>query len=378
MAESPEVLIIGGGVIGLSTAWFLAGEGASVCVVEQGEIGKQASWAGAGIIPSGDSTHARTSIDLLRAHSAALYPSLSAELRESTRIDNGYVVCGGIELPDPDEPALSLPTEEWRGEGIAFELLDRSGLLRREATLADDIRQGVILPTMAQVRNPRHLKALRAGCAARGVAFETGWPVRRLATSGSRVLAAEGERGTLVAGQFLLAAGAWTEMLLADTGFRPGIRPIRGQIALFKTGRQGVRPILLQGKRYLVPRTDGRILAGSTEEDVGFDARPTEEGIAGLVYFAHRLVPSLKEAELERTWAGLRPGSPDGLPYLGRVPGRENLHIAAGHFRAGLQLSPATGLVMAQHLLGKALLLSLEAFRLDRPFGPAAQTAFRS
>jgi glycine oxidase len=231
---------------------------------------------------------------------------------------------------------------------------------------------------MAQVRNPRHLKALRAGCAARCVAFETGWPVRRLATSGSRVLAAEGERGRLVAGQFLLAAGAWTEMLLADTEFRPGIRPIRGQIALFKTGRQGVRPILLQGKRYLVPRTDGRILAGSTEEDVGFDARPTEEGIAGLVHFAHRLVPSLKEAELERTWAGLRPGSPDGLPYLGRVPGRENLHIAAGHFRAGLQLSPATGLVMAQHLLGKALLLSLEAFRLDRPGAPAAQTAFRS
>jgi glycine oxidase len=378
MSHHADILIIGGGVIGLSTAWYLSGEGASVLVVEQGEIGKQASWAGAGIIPPGNPEHAHTPIDLLRAHSAALYPSLSAELRERTGIDNGFIICGGIELPDPEEAHLSLPTEEWQGEGISFHALDRAGLVRLEPTLAGGLDHGVFLPAMAQVRNPRHLKALRAGCTARGVTFETGWPVRRLVSSGSRTLAVEGERGRLSANQFLLAAGAWTEELLAETGFRPGIRPIRGQIVLFKTDRPGVRPVLLQGKRYLVPRTDGRVLAGSTEEDVGFDARPTEEGIAGLIRFAHRLVPSLKEAAVEHTWAGLRPGSPDGLPYLGRVPGQENLHIAAGHFRAGLQLSPGTGLVMAQHLLGKRLLFPLEAFRLDRPLVPTAQTAFRS
>ncbi len=378
MTHHPDILIIGGGVIGLSTAWYLSGEGASVLVVEQGEIGKQASWAGAGIIPPGNPDHAHTPIDLLRAHSSTLYPSLSAELRERTGVDNGFVICGGIELRDPEEAHLSLPTEEWRGEGISFHALDRAGLVRLEPTLADGLDHGVFLPAMAQVRNPRHLKALRAGCAARGVAFETGWPVRRLVSEGGRTLAVEGERGRLSANQFLLAAGAWTEEFLAETGFRPGIRPIRGQIVLFKTDHPGVRPVLLQGKRYLVPRTDGRVLAGSTEEDVGFDARPTKEGIAGLIQFAHRLVPSLREAEVEHTWAGLRPGSPDGLPYLGRVPGRENLHIAAGHFRAGLQLSPGTGLVMAQHLLGMRLLLPLEAFRLDRPVVPAAQTAFRS
>jgi glycine oxidase len=376
--QHADILIIGGGVIGLSTAWFLSGEGASVLVVEQGEIGKQASWSGAGIIPPGDPAHAQTPIDLLRAHSSAMYPSLSAELREQTGTDNGFVICGGIELPDPREPHLSLPTEEWRGEGIAFKMLDHAGLLRQEPSLAADIDCGVFLPAMAQVRNPRHMKALRAGCATRGVLFETGWPVRRLASEGSRVLAVEGERGRLLARQFLLAAGAWTEALLADTAYRPGIRPIRGQIVLFKTGRPGVRPVLLQGKRYLVPRTDGRILAGSTEEDVGFDARTTDEGITELVQFAHRLIPSLKDTEVERSWAGLRPGSPDGLPYLGHIPGWENLHIAAGHFRAGLQLSPATGLVMAQHLLGKRLLLPLDAFRLDRPAAPIVQAAFRS
>jgi glycine oxidase len=378
MGQHADILIVGGGVIGLSTAWFLAGEGARVQLVEQGEIGKQASWAGAGIIPPGQPEHARTPIELLRAHSSAMYPGLSAELCELAGIDNGFIVCGGIEVPDPDEPHLSLPTEEWRGEGIAFETLDPTALVRLEPDLSGDVNRGVFLPTMAQVRNPRHLQALRAGCTLRGVSFETGWPVRRLVSDGGRVIAVEGERGRLFASQFLLAAGAWTEGLLAKTGFQPGIRPIRGQIALFNSGQPGARPILLQGKRYLVPRTDGRVLAGSTEEDVGFDARPTDRGIAGLVAFARQLMTSLREVEVEHTWAGLRPGSPDGLPYLGRIPGWENLHVAAGHFRAGLQLSPATGLVMAQHLLGMRTLLPLDSFRIDRPIAANVQTAFLS
>jgi glycine oxidase len=378
MAQHADVLIIGGGVIGLTTAWFLSREGASVVVVEQGEVGRQASWAGAGIIPPGDPARARTPMDCLRAHSYAMYPGLSDQLREQTGIDNGFLVCGGIELPDPEEPERKLPTEEWHSEGIAFELLDRAGLHRLQGDLAGDLDQGAFLPDMAQVRNPRHVKALQAGSVRQGVRFETGWPVRRLVPVGSRILAVEGERGQLSAGQFLLAAGAWTEGLLRDVGWAPGIRPIRGQIALLNTGREGVRPLLLQGKRYLVPRRDGRILAGSTEEDVGFDTRTTKEAIGGLLAFAYRLVPALADALVEREWAGLRPGSPDGMPYLGRVPGRDNLHVAAGHFRAGLQLSPASGLVMAQHLLNKPTLVPLEPFRLDRPAAPAAQTAFRS
>jgi glycine oxidase len=378
MAEQADVVIIGGGVIGLTTAWFLAGEGASVLVVEQGEVGKQASWAGAGIIPPGDPAKARTAIDRLRAHSSSMYPALSAQLREQTGIDNGFIICGGIELPDPEEPGLSLPTEEWHGEGIAFEVLDRGGLRRLEPDLANEFERGAYLPGMGQVRNPRHLQALRAGCEAHSVRFETDWPVRRLVMQGKRITGVEGERGRLFGGQVLLAAGAWSETLLREVGFAPGICPVRGQIVLLDTGHQGVRPLLLQGKRYLVPRLDGRILVGSTEEYTGFDARPTEEGIAGLLAFAYRLVPSLTLARVEAKWAGLRPGSPDGMPYLGAVPGWENLHVAAGHFRAGLQLSPATGLLMAQHLLGKPTLMSLEPFRLDRPAAPGAQAAFRS
>lgn len=362
-----DVLIIGGGVIGLTTAWHLAGEGVRVAVVEQGELGRQASWAGAGILPPGDLAHARTLLDRLRAHSSRLHAELSERLRDQTGLSNGYVVCGGVELPDPTEPHHEPPTEEWHSEGVAFNHVERTILERWWPSLMMDRPSAVLLPDIAQIRNPWHLKALRAGCEARDVSFLTNWPVTRLVLSESRVTSVEGERGSLSAGQYLLAAGAWTDALLAQVGQRPGIRPVRGQIALLNTGQRGLRPMLLVGKRYLVPRADGRVLAGSTEEDAGFDAHPTAGGIQGLLDFATALVPSLRDVHLEQSWAGLRPGSVDGMPYLGGVPGYDNLHVAAGHFRAGLHLSAVTGLVMMQHLLGRPTLVPLEAFRLDRP-----------
>jgi glycine oxidase len=120
------------------------------------------------------------------------------------------------------------------------------------------------------------------------------------------------------------------------------------------------------GKRYLVPRPDGRVLVGSTEEDVGFDKRTTAGAIRDLLDFAIAVVPALAAAPLERSWAGLRPGSPDGLPFLGPVPGVENLYVAAGHFRAGIQLSPGTALVMRDLILGRTPAVPVESFRLDR------------
>src|SRR5262249_8365702 len=119
MSDHADVLILGGGVIGLTTAYFLADRGARVTLLDQGDLGQQASWAGAGIIPPGDPAHARTDFELLRTRSAAMYPDLSARLRDETGIDNGYVVCGGIELPDPADPH-ALPTEEWHAEGTPF------------------------------------------------------------------------------------------------------------------------------------------------------------------------------------------------------------------------------------------------------------------
>jgi glycine oxidase len=363
MAEHPDVLVLGGGVIGLSCAYFLAREGARVEVVDKGDLGQEASWAGAGILPPGNPDRARHPLDRLRAHSAALFPTLSAELRERTGIDNGYLRCGGLELVPPEYDAGS---EEWGSEGIALERLDEQQLRRLEPAVAAGLGRAYHLPDMAQLRNPRHLKALAAGCASYGVRFQPGCPVHGFERQAQKVLAAQTVAGRRPAGQFLLTAGAWTDALLEPFGWRPGIRPVRGQIALLNTRTPRFRRILLHGARYLVPRPDGRVLVGSTEEDSGFDKQTTAAAIGELLKLAIALVPGLAEAHLERCWAGLRPGSPDGLPFLGAVPGYDNLFLAAGHFRAGIQLSPGTALVMSELLLGRAPTVPLETFRLDR------------
>jgi glycine oxidase len=372
MSEHPDVLVLGGGVIGLTCAYFLAREGIVVEVMDKGDFGQEASWAGAGILPPGNPEHAPTPLDQLRAHSARLFPTLSAELRERTGIDNGYLRCGGLEFVGPDHDAHS---EEWGGEGIICERFDEKQLQRLEPALAPGLSRAYFFPDMAQLRNPRHVKALLAGCASYGVRLRPGCPVYGFERQGERLRAVTTEMGRREAGRFLLTAGAWTDALLGQVGWQPGIHPVRGQIALLNTRTPLVRRILLHGARYLVPRPDGRMLIGSTEENVGFDKRTTAGAITELLTLASALVPRLADAHLERCWAGLRPGSPDGLPFLGPVPGLANLFVAAGHFRSGIQLSPATGLVLRELLLGQPLTVPLETFRLDRRSG--AQAAFR-
>lgn len=375
MTEHPDVLILGGGVIGLTTAWFLTEAGVHVTLIDKGDFGQQASWAGAGIISPGNLEHASTAIDQMRARSAALFPVLSRRLHEQTGIDNGYAVCGGLEfITSADEDT----SDEWRSEGIAFQELTADELRRRYPYLAPGLNRAYFLPDMAQVRNPRHLRALQAVCAARGVSMRPHCPARGLVRKDTRIEAIETDQGRLTADRYLIASGAWTDSLLDPLGLRPGIYPVRGQIALLNTGTAESLPLLLHGKRYLVPRGDGRVLAGATEEDAGFEAHTTAAAIAGLLDFAATLMTKLAQAAVERCWAGLRPGSPDGKPFLGAVPGFENLFIAAGHFRAGIQLSPATALVMKETLLGEKPTIPLDDFRLDRPPGPPTRTAFRS
>jgi glycine oxidase len=363
MASHPDVLIVGGGIIGLTTAYYLAREGTRVTVVDRGDLGREASWAGAGILPPRSVAGARTPFELLRAHSTGLLPGLSAELRERTGIDNGYLRCGGLEFFEAGEPD---DTHEWRSEGIRFEVVQGEALQRLEPGLAPQLGPAHHLPDTAQLRNPRHLKALIAACTLHGVTLRPGCFVHGFTLEGSRALAARTALGPLHAGHFLLAAGSWTDALLEPLGWRPGIRPIRGQIALLNPGRPLLRRVLMWGARYMVARPDGRVLVGSTEEDAGFDKRTTAGAIGDLLKLAATLVPALAGAEVERCWAGLRPGNPDGSPYIGPVPGYENLLVAAGHFRSGIQFSAGTGLLLKEHLLGQPLTVPLDPFRLDR------------
>jgi glycine oxidase len=359
----PDVIVIGGGVIGLSIAYELAGRDASVRLLEQGGFGQEASWAGAGILPPGNPHGATTPEARLRAGSHVLWPAWSQQLKEETGIDNGFLRCGGLHVAN-EVPARSASKDSCVGpaeladllgacqsERVAAEQIASVELRRRFPFFVDSVSSALWLPELGQVRNPRHLKALEAACRMRGVALCPGQPVIGVERSGERILSVRTPTDRFEAGEFVFAGGAWSQGLLQLAGIEFPVEPVRGQIVLLAARPLPFRCVIEQGKRYLVPRSDGRILVGSTEERAGFVKANTAEAIAGLIQFATDLVPALKEASLERMWSGLRPHREGGLPYLGRIEGLKNGAIAAGHFRAGLQLSPITAMIIADELL---------------------------
>lgn len=374
MPAHPDVAVIGGGIIGLTSAYFLAKAGLSVAVYDRGDLGREASWAGAGIVPPGNPDRAASAIDKLRGIGSVRFPELSAELRDLTGTDNGYRRCGGIEFlapEDADVPAV------WAAEGIAFTALTLADAQRLEPLGAVE-GEPYLLPGCAQVRNPRHLRALVAACERVGVGLHRhtaadGWDL-----DGPRVAALRLVTGDRVrAGRFLLAAGAWAGPLLRGLGHTQRVYPVLGQIAALR-GASGAR-VLMLGKRYLVPRGDGLTLVGSTEEpEAGFEKRTTPTGVEGLIAFARAALPVLEGATLETAWAGLRPASPDGLPFIGAVPGRDNVFVAAGHFRAGVQLSIGTAQAVTDLLTGRPPCVDLRAFALDREPQTGTKSAFRS
>jgi glycine oxidase len=368
-----DVLIIGGGVIGLSLAWDLARHGCSVQVVDRQEMGREASWAGAGILPAATYSPDQHPSDQLRGLACELHPRWSAELKAATGIDNGYWRCGGLNLARTPGESASLAA--WahlaREEGIQVEHLLHAKLVEIEPGLMPFAERSApctsyLIPGESQLRNPWHLKALKAACQSAGVELTPNTAIDDIECANCEIKSLHTATGSLHARQYCFTSGAWTGQLLQRLGIHLGIIPIRGQMVLFRAGTPPITHVINEGSRYLVPRQDGHLLAGSTEEEVGFDKRTTEETIAELTQFARDLVPALTTATIEQTWAGLRPGSFDGLPYLGPLPNLSNAHLAAGHFRTGLYLSPATAQVMSQVLRHQTPTIDLAPFRVGR------------
>lgn len=380
MMTGADVAIVGGGVIGLSIAYALAKRGVLATLLDSGELGKAASWAGAGIVSPPSERMLNDPAVALRSLSAGLHAKWHKQLLEETGIDNGYRLSGGVDvaLTAEEDDALRASAGRWRVQGIAFERLEPGDFSRVEPSLNQALRVAYFLPDRAQIRNPRHIKALIAACRKRGVTLRPGLGAEGFETAGDRVSAVLTAEGPLTCGRLVVAAGPWSAALLAGLGIDAPTPPIKGQIVLLRA--DGPRPhrVVEHGHRYLVPRDDGRVLIGATEEDAGFDTGSTPLAVRDLITEALFLCPSLAGAEVERFWAGLRPGSFDGRPYLGQSPGFANLFIATGHRRTGLQLSTGTAEVVADLLLDQAPRLDLTPFRPGRePGGPADET-FRS
>lgn len=359
------IVLLGGGVVGLTTALLLRQRGVEVTVVERSLIGREASWAGAGMLPPGRAMAAESAEVRLRSFSCLCWSELNDLLQRLTGADNGYRICGSCVLADAAEEA-EREAARWSSEGVLAEVLDGGSLRQRFPMLSAACSAAVWLPEFAQVRNPWHLQILRSACESAGVSIVENAGDASLECGSGRITAVRTADRVLYPTAVCLTSGAWTGGLLEQFGVQSRIRPIRGQMVLMRVGAGWLPGVVECGRRYLVPRHDGLLLAGSTEEDVGFCRENTVAGVRGLLEFACELVPELAVAPIVKTWAGLRPGTPDGLPLLGRVAGCENLYVGAGHFRSGLQMSPGTARILCDLMLDGRSPISLEGLQVER------------
>lgn len=349
--EVQDVIIVGAGVIGLTTAYELARNKIKVSLIDQFLPYRKASWAGAGIIPPGNPNLVANPADWLRAKSSQLFPILSSELLQFTNINNGYFKCGGLELTSHYEETNE---QAWTRESIYFERISELKLKSLAPHLDPKNCKVTYFPEMAQIRNPRHLKALTEACKLLGVRFYNDCKITGLIKKGRQIIGLESENGVFNAGQFIITAGPWAGDFLQQEKINTHIFPIRGQMLLMQTSLS-LKEIILIEKCYIVPRGEGLVLVGSTEEDVGFNGSTTSEGKDYLLKMACDLIPMLKNAKIIDHWSGLRPGCSKNSPLIGKSPESDNLYFAAGHFRQGLQTSPATALLIKSILMQEDL-----------------------
>ncbi len=363
MPRHPDVAVVGGGIVGSAIAYRHALEKRSVVLLERGEVAREASWAAGGILTPIHLAEYPGPLAGLCAASMALYEPLVAELRALTAVDPEFRVSGMLLLwrdGAGEEAARTL--EAWkRAHGRPVERLSREEAAARQPGLAPDVRGALFLPDIAQVRNHRMARALAEAAAKLGAEIRPQTPATGFLRVPGRVNGVKTPRGDVYAETTVLAAGAWSPELVRPLGLELAIRPVKGQMLLVQAAPDLCRHLLLEGETYLVPRADGRILVGSTIEEAGFDKSVTLEGVRGIAARAAAFFPPVEKLPLVGSWAGLRPATPDRLPYLGRGP-MEGLVVAAGHFRNGILLAPITAEIVADLVAGREPSVPLDPF----------------
>lgn len=357
-----DVVIIGGGLIGMLTARYLAQAGASVTIYEKGEIGRESSWAGGGIISPLYPWRYPDAVTELARWGQQRYEAVAAELKAESGIDPEYLK-SGLLLLDIDEQER-LGAEKWASRfGYHMEYLGRDGIRALQPNLGETSDHALWMPEVAQMRNPRLVQAVRGSIEALGLTIHEQAPVEDILIEQGAVKGIQLAEGIVPVTKVVVAGGAWSGVLLKRRGIDLAVEPVRGQMLLFR-GEPGLLDhIVLSGSHYLIPRADGRILVGSTLEYVGFDKATTVQGHDELYDFATSLLPPLAELPVEKQWAGLRPGSRDGVPVIGQCGGIAGLYANAGHFRNGVVIGLASARLLADQLLGRETILPSEPYR---------------
>ena len=355
-----DVIIIGGGLIGMMTARELHQAGAEVLLLERGQLGGESSWAGGGILSPLYPWRYPDAVNVLARKSQQMYEQIAQQLLEESSIDPEYQHSGLLILVQDDTDQARHWAQQWQMDLHCLHSVN--DVQHCEPALHDAFEAALWLPDICQMRNPRLVKALRGSLDRRHIQYREQTEVTNLRIKDQRITGVQTASGEYAADKVLIAGGAWSARILSEAGRQPDIAPVKGQMIIFKGEAGVVQRIVLNRSRYLIPRRDGRILAGSTLEFTQFEKQTSREAKQELIAAAVEMVPALKNYSVEHHWAGLRPGSPQGVPYICEHPEIHSLYINAGHYRNGVILGAASCRLMADIMVGRSPEIDPQAY----------------
>jgi len=362
-----HVVIVGAGIMGCAIGFGLARAGLRVTLLDKAVPGAEASSAAAGILGAQcEVTQPGPFLDLC-LHARALWPAFAADLEAASGVQVGLLQRGVLEtFADPAGHAAATARARWMTDaGLRAEVLDAQAARGLEPHLAPEYQGGLWLPDDGAVDAQALVRAVAGAALYAGATLRTGLTFDGLTTLGEQVTGVRCGAEQIPADAVVLATGAWTSLVTARVPLRSPIRPAHGQLLLLEPRLPCLQRVLMaHGSHggYLVPRPDGRIIAGATTDAFGFHKQVTAGGLLHVLAVATSLLPVLREATVAASWSGLRPQSDDGLPILGPHPTLHGLHLAAGHYRNGILLAPVTARIVVDTLLGRTPLLDLSPF----------------
>ncbi len=358
-----DFVIVGAGVVGMMLARELVQAGATVSLVDRLACAQESTWAGGGIVSPLYPWRYSEPVTQLATWSQSSYLHLSQDLIEETGCD-----------PELRQKGMYMVDVEDEEEALAWAArfnrpmlkVDAAHLYSREANFCSGHNSALWMPEVCSIRNPRLGKSLRASLekSPRVTLYEH-HEVKQLLLDNGKVHGVRTAQGDITGGKTIITAGAWSGELLKSLNVDLPVEPVKGQMMIFKAPVGTVNRVILMAGRYVIPRNDGRILVGSTLEYEGFDKTTTQQAYDSLYKTAVGIIPSLANYDVEHHWSGLRPGSPQGVPYIGDVPGYEGLAVNAGQFRNGLVLAPASTRLHADLLLGREPVIDPAAYCLE-------------
>jgi len=350
----PDCIIVGGGIIGLLTARQLFLQGVDVLLLEKGPLGGESSWAGGGIISPLYPWRYGDAVNVLAQRSKIIYPQLTEKLLDESGVDCELINSGLFTVVDSDfsqHPEISDWAKKW---SVDIRYIDDKKMIQQiENAAGEVVDKGVWMPDVLQIRNPKLVAALKVSFEHHAIPYCEYCEVEEILTEKDKITGVRTKNKTYPSKKVIIASGAWSAKF-SVTKSSVNVSPVKGQMIMYKGAPDLVKRIILSEGHYIIPRKDGRILAGSTLEKIGFDKSISSSALDELHHAAVQLVPLLADLEIERQWAGLRPGTVKGIPYVCKHDDMEGLYVHAGHFRNGIVLGAASADLMVDIVLDRA------------------------